>query len=202
MRVITAAILPRGIAMAVWGVVACALPASAAGQEPRLVVLGGITSSTLSGTTFSAPSRLTGAAGGLSGGVDIVPEVGLEIGLMVVQKGLSFQAAKAPEHVRINYLEAPMLVRLGTKEQSGVSLHFIAGPVVSVKLASSASYSGFRDSDVSTFDLGLQIGGAARLDAVELSLRYTLGIKTIDATLLPENVNNRSVALLMGVKVF
>lgn len=168
------------------------------------VVLG-VNSSILAGPSVKEASRLLGLSVGPSIAVGLTENVGLDAGLLFSQKGFSLVDGKDKAKARINYIDVPVLLRAGAGAGKSTGVYGLLGPVLSVKMGSSATINGKSDStwddtDVKGTDFSGLVGVGVVVRSVEASIRYTFGLRSIDATSDPNDVKNRTFSFLVGVR--
>jgi len=112
--------------------------------------------------------------------------VQLQIEGLFTQKGNSFENQSGDLHdvLVINYLEVPVLARVGVMQwgENAVSIH--GGPVFSLKAGSRETNNDHgvpRQLMLKTFDLGLAIGGQIEMKKLIIGTRYTVGLSNIFA---------------------
>src|SRR5687767_13160292 len=124
------------------------------------------------------------------------------------QKGASFDEGGDEAEVELDYLEVPLLLRVGRAPSGSTSFHAFAGPSVGLKLRARATstFDGETEDedigdDVETFDLGLVAGAGVDVGRFTLDGRYTWGLRNVN-NLAPDEVEikNRVFSIMAGVR--
>ena len=114
---------------------------------------------------------------------------------------------------KLNYLEIPVLARLGIPNESKIDPFFYAGPAVSLLLSADASFEGTADGSavdeevdikdiLKSVDFGLIFGGGVGIEAgrgeVILDARYNLGLSSIDDSPDDADIKNGVISVFVG----
>ena len=180
--------------------------AAAQGSDVGVGVKIGINVATITGPTATKTSQVTGGIGGLFAGGTFTDIVGYQVEALVSQKGATAVDGRDQAKLRITYLDIPLLIRVGTVgAQSSAGVNAFFGPVLSLKMSTSATYNGqtdtsFKDSNVKGNDLGFAIGAAGTFGKFSVDARYTIGMASIDATTNPNDLKNRTFSLMAGYR--
>lgn len=180
--------------------------ASGGGPGISIGVLGGLNMSTLAAPLVPAISQLAGASAGASVNVRFNSMVGLEVDALFMQKGAKAFDGRDKSQLRINYIDMPVMLQVGSLDSSGgIGFHALAGPTVSLKIGSTATFNdvvvtSWKDSDVKSVDLGVTLGVGVTFGQFGVSARYTMGLSTIDADTVPDEVKNRTFSALVGYR--
>lgn len=172
------------------------MPADAGAQTTSIGVLGGVNLANMQvtdtlGSDVISPNQdiRVGVAGGLFIACDFSRHVGLEVDALFSQKGTTstdpfYEGAKM--ELRVSYLEFPALVRATWPASDAVTVRFIGGPALAVKLDHAFAFDGKDLSDdenaeadefFNTFDLGVAVGAALQFRRFIVDARYTHGLK-------------------------
>lgn len=187
-----------------WAPLLLLLPAAILGQSVSVGVMGGITLPKITGDAIESTAVNTGFTTGVYMNFDFYSTFGMQTGALYVQKGWK----ECGSSYRINYLEAPVLARLTWAKYKP---YFIFGPAFAVKLntwseipVGETIVTGAFDKMVASTDAGLVFGIGIYAKAPDsfIEMRYTLGLKDIDASELNLDINNSSFAILVGYSIF
>ena len=202
-------------------IAAAATTARAQTDRAAITIYGGLTSATLHGDSVPGPLHRAGFAAGAAVAWRIGDHVALQPELQFVQKGDdevdSFSGGTFSEHIRLNYVEIPVLLRFSTtldRLGMGESFHrvspfVVAGPQISFKASCSIVVQGlpgnFTCADLppaESTDWGVVAGGGVELPVLgqllSVGARYDWGLR--DA--FKDNVaKTRTFVALIGWRV-
>jgi len=123
------------------------------------------------------------------------------------QKGAKFEGPNFSARTTINYIEAPVLLRISSATSSGVSFHGFSGPSFGfwVSGETKSTVQGQEgideiDNDFKRFDLGLVVGAGVEFGRLIVDGRYTWGLLDIDKQIDESTIRNRSFAFMTGVR--
>lgn len=123
------------------------------------------------------------------------------------QKGAKFEGPNFSARTTINYLEAPVLLRISSAKSSGVSFHVFTGPSFGfwVSGETKSTVQGQEgideiDNDFKRFDLGLVAGAGVEFGRLIVDGRYTWGLLDVDKQIDESTIRNRSFAFMTGVR--
>jgi Outer membrane protein beta-barrel domain len=178
-------------------------------------VIGGVSSSSLT-VSSSLPTfgelatdfgRRTGFTGGAFLDVPLGKAVSFETGALFSQKGATI-AVSIPDlglakgDFRLNFLEIPLLARVGIAKFSNCRLFVLGGASIGVKLTArvKVEFQGLSDSqdisdDLPGTDIGLSIGGRIEAEKLLGEVRYTHGFTNLGDT---GEVKTHVLAFLAG----
>ena len=148
--------------------------------------------------------RRIGFVGGLFVVVPMTDLIAFQGEALFSQKGASGDEGK----VELDYLEVPLLLRVGHAPSGSTSFHAFAGPSVGLKLRARATstFDGETEDedigdDVETFDLGLVAGAGVDVGRFTLDGRYTWSLRNVN-NLAPDEVEikNRVFSIMAGVR--
>ena len=142
----------------------------------------------------------------------ISQDLGIQIGGSYVQKGAAFSNLGFDARLAIDYIEVPVLLRLGVPTSGAVSPHFFVGPTVSFVASCEAEILLFDKSDctkgvarIKSIDFGGMAGVGLDLAtsgalAVTLDALYNLGFSSLNnAAGLAGDGKNRAWSIVAGV---
>jgi hypothetical protein len=168
------------------------------------------------GATFSTLRGFDGLDGrtGLIGGLSLVlgGPLGLQTGILFVSKGAKGQTS-GPDGLKLDYIEVPLALRIGTTRSVGISPHIYAGPYFGFQISCTVEGVDADCDDVSgvstkTVDIGGLIGGGLDFSLGPLiltgGLRYGFGIsKVADFELgsVRESAKNGTFAIYTGLAI-
>ncbi len=190
-------------------VAALALVAAPLTAQARVGVIGGFVSSniTTSGTngTFS-PSSRSGFAAGVSVQGMLAPDLSLGPEAMYIEKGYKTTAAGVTGTFKLDYIEVPVLLRLGMGAGT-TRLFVLGGPSIAFKIACSTDLSSgsgsiggdcsnSTDNNIKSADFSVMFGAGVSVNALSLSARYDLGLTDVYNNTV-NNVSYRNHALLI-----
>ncbi len=184
-------------------------PRPASAQE-GLSVIAGATFAKLRGVDDADLDNRTGLLGGLSlvktlsGAIAVQPEV------LLVSKGAKGSGRAA---LNLNYLEAPLLLRLSLAPGAALEPHAYAGPYFGLKIrcrvdtnGTSADCDDVTGISTKSVDVGGMVGGGVTVGMGGLALtagaRYGFGISTVaefDAGNVQDAAKNGYFALYVGL---
>ena len=149
--------------------------------------------------------RLGAALGGFVA-IGLADVIAFQPELLWVQKGLESKPfLGATLDVNLDYLEVPLLVRLGPS--SGQGFHVLAGPSINFLTSARASVEGEfgEDEDIKddteSIDIGLVLGLGYYGRLLLFEGRYEEGLRNVaKSTDNDESLRNRAFMLLMGVR--
>jgi len=148
---------------------------------------------------------------GFTGGLFVVwpadRRFALQAEALFTQKGAKFEGPNFSARTTINYVEAPVLLRISSAKSNGMSLHGFAGPSFGfwVSGETKSTVQGQQgideiDNDFKRFDLGLVLGAGVEFGRLVVDGRYTWGLLDIDKQIDEATIRNRSFAFMTGVR--
>ena len=190
---------------------ALVLPRPSAAQEARIDagVKGGLNFSSLpvnlpDGNIYTGRLH-TGLAGGGFVVFPVTHSLTIEADALVLVKG----TRDGSEHIKLTYLDIPVLVRFVNVSYGHAMLHAYIGPSFAFKLAASDNLSPLSGSvfgggvadHTKAFDPGLTVGGEAAGRHLIGDFRYTWGFSDIrDLTPKIGTAKNRSLTVMIGYR--
>jgi hypothetical protein len=164
-------------------------------------IKGGINSATLSNDTDESLDQLIGGVGGVFVGRDINKNFGLQLEGLYSMRGAKAEGGDAK--IKLNYIDVPVLARLGSQSANGNKFYAFTGPQASFKVTSEVEFLGETDDlddDVESFDFGWTAGVGADMGRVTLDARYTMGLMNIDKT-GNDTIKNRTFSVMVGFRL-
>lgn len=144
----------------------------------------------------------------------LTPVLGVQVGAGYIQKGAKSSSSGASVELTLDYVEVPVLLRVGIPSTSRVSAHFLVGPDVAFKAActlkgSSATLTVSEScsqakANTKALDFGAMGGvgldyAATRKIVVSLDALYDLGLASINQA--GNSVKNRAIVIRAGVGI-
>jgi opacity protein-like surface antigen len=214
---------PTSIAVSL--ALACFAEGASAAGIGALGLKGGLSASTLHGRLPTDAFITNGTRYGFAGGVSLEIGLGgwltLQPEALFVMKGTSLGSiditgpggtvigtAKVTEAV--DYLEFPILARIGLPSVGPVSPYLLAGPAVAVRLSQKIRVSGTATGSggIDLFrsaDLGLALGPGVELGRGHvrgsLDLRYTLGLTPAAEDVYSDDARNGALMVMAGITI-
>ena len=148
---------------------------------------------------------------GVIGGLFVVwpadHRLALQTEVLFNQKGATFEAPGLSARTTVNYVEAPVLLRVSSPKSSGVSFHGFTGPSFGfwVSGETTSTVQGQEgideiDNDFKRFDLGLVVGAGVEFGRLVVDGRYAWGLRDIDKQIDESTIRNRHFAFMTGVR--
>jgi opacity protein-like surface antigen len=183
-------------------------PAGAAAQETAVGVKGGLNIASLeldaAGFDVSPDSR-PGFVAGVFVRHDLRDRFGVQVEGLYTQKGAKLDEFGVDIDLRIDYLEIPVLARVGIQASDEASVHFVAGPAFAFKVHDTLEVEdigfGFDDIAMKSWDAGIAIGGGVTFRNLVVDVRYTIGLVNINDDDVAEDlldVKNRALSFTVG----
>jgi hypothetical protein len=175
-------------------------------------VKGGINLGNLSFSTDTGQYHSGHLRAGLIGGAfvtyPVAKSLAFETDVLVAVKG----TRDGDEHIKITYLEIPVLLRLVDVKYGDSRLHLFVGPSLDFKLAASDDLSplsrvvfgGHSVADATRgFDPGLTFSGDITTGRTVVDFRYTWGLIDIGNSLTPATgtIKNRALTIMFGYRL-
>ena len=175
-------------------------------------VKGGATFATLRfENEEEARTRTSDTRPGFIGGLFVIwpadRRFALQTEALFNQKGAKFEGQNFSGRTTVNYVEAPVLLRVSSAKAGGVSFHMFAGPSFAFWVSGETKsivqgQEGIDeiDNDFKRFDLGLTVGAGVEFGRLIVDGRYTWGLLDIDKQIDESTIRNRSFAFMTGVR--
>lgn len=139
----------------------------------------------------------------------------LEPQILMVEKGIKSEQGGLSATIKLTYIQLPLLAKLRFPigPEGGMTGFLFAGPAAAyrigcrLKLAQAGNeLNGGCDSDgeaesIRSFDSSVIFGLGADIGRTTVSLRYDLGLSKLDQSADANDIKNRALILLAGVKV-
>lgn len=171
---------------------------------------GGLNFANISGSDADSEIR-TGFTGGISLDISVPGPLGIESGAFYSQKGAEFSEDGSEGTLSLDYIEVPVLAKVGFGPPGPASPHIILGPYVgfNVSAESEVSGGGFTFSgDISDDVNDTEFGGIAGL-GIDLNLgltklnaqaRYGMGFTNIFTEDGDEEIKNSVISIVVGIQ--
>ena len=159
-----------------------------------------------------------GSRSKLTGGgfvvIDLPGSLDLQVEALYVSKGakqslmavdeMGAELGEFTQHYVVEYLEVPVLVRLGL---GGGPLHLLAGPALGYKMSSKLTASNVPGvgeihedwEGITDTDLGLVVGAGTSFGRIIVDARYTLGLTNINDTAGGWDTKNKALSVMAGI---
>ena len=179
-------------------------------------VLAGLSLSKAGGSDVGGESKLvTGTAVGAYFTLAVGRRLAIEPQLLMVEKGIKSEEGELTATLKLSYLQLPLLAKLRfPMDPEGRTTAFLfAGPGVAyrigcrLKLAQAGNeLNAGCDTDeeadaIRSFDSSLIFGVGGDFGRTTASLRYDLGLSRLDQSADANDIKNRALILLVGIKV-
>ena len=151
--------------------------------------------------------RRTGFVGGLFVVVPASDRLGFQGEVLFSQKGASEDGGAGD--LALDYLEVPLLLRVGTASPLKTSFHAFAGPSIGLRLRArikTETFDGETEDediadDVKGFDFGVVAGAGVNFGRFTLDGRYTWGLNNLNSLEDDEfKLRNRVFSSMAGVR--
>jgi hypothetical protein len=208
--------MPRCIRMCLVAVAALALAGLPLSAQKVLDLHVGVSIATFGGSDAGTPGSRTGVSAGASLTVPASNLLGIQVGAGYVQKGAKDNIEGVTLTLAMDYIEVPVLLRIGIPSTSSLSAHIVVGPAVAFRAgcAGKGAQGGVKVSvdcdqlaqlgvdlvktDVGAMGgLGLDIATHADVK-VFVDALYTFGLRSIESG---THTKNRAFTLQAGLGV-
>lgn len=169
---------------------------------------GGVNSSTITDEGNSSLKRLLGGVGGVFVGGDVNGNVGIQVEGLYSMRGAKDTSDASETTLRMNYIDVPVLLRVGAGSGSGMGFHIFTGPQVSYLLDAKATN---KDLDLSidikdeleSLDFGWTLGVGMEASRFQVDARYTMGLKNMSkgGSGSDSAIKNRTFAVMVGYRL-
>ena len=186
-----------------------------AGQT-TLALRGGASIATLGGDDPASSDSRIGLNVGGAVTFGVLSGLGIQVGGAFVQKGTTETEQGIDAKVSFDYLEIPLLLRLGVPTSGSISPHFVVGPAFSVNVGcevggssegvSASAKCSELDINIKSIDVGgmagvgMDIATSGSL-SITLDIFYNLGLSSIDDSGTPDDIKNRAWSVLAGISL-
>lgn len=172
-------------------------------------IKGGLNIATLrvDGDDFDPSSRTGIAAGGFLE-IDPIGPLAVQAEVLYSQKGAEFEILGQTAKSTADYIEIPVVVKLGLPLVPTISYHVHAGPAFAFKVSEDTESAFANASDEDAFkstDFGAVIGFGLEFEAliskVTVDARYTLGLTNVNNDEADDaiDIKNGVVSVLVGI---
>jgi hypothetical protein len=197
-------------------IIAAAAPAALSAQSDaaHLVIYAGYTSATLHGDSVPGPTHTPGFALGVALTKPMSARFAFQPELQFIQKGDdetdSYRGGTFTMHIRLSYLELPLLVRVTGGDLGGITPYLVAGPQIAVKAGCSIVVTGLAGNytcanlpAAESMDWGAVAGAGLDFSVagrpLTLSARHDWGLK--DA--FKDNIaKTRTASVVLGWRIW
>jgi hypothetical protein len=181
-------------------------PASAIGGV-EAGVKGGVNfaSQTWDPSTAEPADYRTGLALGGFVGIPVMPSVKIQPEALFMMKGDEGESGGVTGTYKLNYIEVPVLAKVGFMSQSPAHPTLFVGPSIAINTTAKAEVSGgglnaetdVKD-DTNTMDFGVVVGGGIDFTKIGFDVRYTRGLTNVNNSDGDDTTVNNSVISVMG----
>lgn len=113
------------------------------------------------------PGRRVGAIAGLFATIGVAPVLAIQPEVLFSMQGTKFST----ETASVDYIQVPVLLRIGSNSRAGASVYGIVGPSVGIYVRGD----GWLD-DINRTDVGLVVGAGVTVSRLLVEARYTAGL--------------------------
>ena len=181
-----------------------ALPASA---QASFGLRGGLNTAFFAGDDADGTDPRLGGVGGAFVRFDATPSVALQIEALYSQEGAKDAIVGQEGTYKLDYLDIPVLIRLGVPLSRLADAGVYAGPSIGIPLRSEFDFEGGGTINESTkTDLGVTVGLDYWAGPVGVDLRYTAGLTDafddeIDGEFVePLDIRNQAFTVTLGYR--
>lgn len=182
-------------------------PAAAAAQITMTAGLkAGVNSSTVTDEGNSGITRLLGGIGGVFVGGDVNGNVGIQVEGLYSMRGAKDTSDNTETTLRTNYIDVPVLLRVGAGSANGMGFHVFTGPQVSYLLDAKVTNDDLSidvKDELETLDFGWTLGVGLEASRFLVDARYTMGLKDMNkaGTNFDNEMKNRTFAVMVGYRL-
>lgn len=190
---------------------------TAVAQDRQFGVKAGVN---VAATEFSGDAaggydeRRIGAVGGAFAVFRLAPPLAIQVEALYSQKGSKVTLdADNSVTLELEYLEIPLLARIGVGTWDATGVHLFAGPSVGYRLSANNRLSNTAfdfangtvlniEDDVARFDLGLVLGAGADIGRrLVVDARYTWGLNNVSKDSSDGvDIKNRVLSIMAGIR--
>jgi len=163
----------------------------------------GVNSSNLSlkDSPISSVSPVWGAVGGAFIGKNMSENLGLQLEVLVAQRG----AKEDFGTIRTNYLDVPLTARFGSTNTNGMHFHVFTGPQFGYLLQANIEDEELDETrdikdDLKSWDFGWTLGAGVEMNRLSLDARYTMGLTSITKFESDGELKNKTFTFLLGYR--
>ncbi len=181
---------------------AAAQSTSTPGSSLSIGVKGGLALGTIETDDELNLEHRRGITAGLSLMKDLSSSVGLGAEVLWTQRGT--REVGTGVTMELDYLDVPVLVRVGSSSGNGTRFHVFTGPQAGLRLR--ARLEGgptARDlkNEIHPFELAWTAGAGVEVRGVTLDARYTLGLTNVDDSSAFDEFTNRTISVMIGYRL-
>lgn len=177
--------------------------------------IAGLSFSKAGGADATTGSKVvTGFGFGAFVTVGFTSVLAVEPQLLLVEKGLKSEDNGLSATVKITYIQVPLLLKLRWPMRTGArwAPFIYAGPAIGLKVGCRLTLAQGGNSlaggcsnpqdeqNLKTLDTSAIFGAGVDIGRATVSLRYDLGLSSIDGSSDPSDIKNRSLMLLAGAR--
>jgi hypothetical protein len=186
-----------------------ALPAVApASAQVTLGLRGGLNTAFFTGGDAAGTDPRLGAVGGAFVRYDVTPRLGLQVEALYSQEGAEDDVIGQEGTYKFDYIDIPVLVRLGVPVSRFADAGVYAGPSFGIPVRDDFvdAIDGFEDEQGAATDVGLVLGADYWAGPFGVDLRYTAGLTDafsdeIDGELVePLDIRNAAFSVTLGLR--
>lgn len=181
-----------------------AVPASA---QVTLGLRGGLNTAFFTGRDAAGTDPRLGAVGGAFVRYDATPRVGIQVEALYSQEGAEDDVIGQEGTYTFDYIDIPVLVRLGVPVSRFADAGIYAGPSIGIPIRDDfVDIDGFEEEQGAATDLGLTIGADYWAGPFGVDLRYTAGLTDafddeIDGEFVgPLDIRNGAFTVTLGLR--
>ena len=183
--------------------------------QVTLSLRGGANIATVGGDDADDTRTRTGVNIGAAVTFAVADNLGIQVGAGYAQKGFTTTLEDVDVILALDYIEVPVLLRIGVPSSGALSTHLFVGPAVSFQASCEVGGStqgitvsakcSEADISIKSIDLGgvagvgVDLAAAGGALSITLDVLYNLGFSSIDDLSDPDDLKNRAWSILAGV---
>jgi hypothetical protein len=151
-----------------------------------------------------ADSRMGLALGGFVG-FPVLPSVTIQPEALFMMKGDEEEADGASGSYKLNYIEVPVLAKIGFMSQSPAHPSIFLGPSFGINTTAKAegesgglAFEADVKDETNVMDIGVVVGGGVDFANFGVDVRYTRGFTNVNDSSTDDTTINNSVISVMG----
>jgi hypothetical protein len=151
----------------------------------------------------SSTSQRTGLVAGAFVTFGLVPMIAIQPEVLFSMQGTKLHfgtsGVSTDATAKLDYIQVPVLLRIGNSSKAGASLYGIVGPTFGRLLSGKQNGADIK-SQLNSTDMGLVVGAGVSLSRFLAEARYTYGLKDLNKVKDPSGSNhNRVISVLVGL---
>ena len=165
----------------------------------------GVNLATLSGFNDAngSTSQRTGLVAGAFVTFGLMPMIAIQPEVLFSMQGTKFHVGTSgvstDATAKLDYVQVPVLLRIGNSGKDGASLYGIVGPTFGLLLSAKQNGDDIK-SQLNNTDMGLVVGAGVSLSRFLAEGRYTYGLTDLNKVEDPSGANhNRVISVLVGL---